>query len=220
MTTPTPGYNNPIPAKIMTSDEVQTRIGTLKFFNGMPDTETVQACYDNLDFMRGVESFLNGIPGTSLEGIRLGMAEVGATTSHHCVMFDQLMDSNPLFLTGNTDTVYASVMLNLKEDGATVVEIPAKCGPGTVNDAFFRFVTDMGIPGPDRGAGGKYLILSPDHEGELNPPEGGMEADVNGETFFVSKAFSRKENTRYQETTALDSRLHGNDKVSSFLEIS
>jgi hypothetical protein len=37
-----------------------------------------------------------------------------------------------------------------------------KCGPGTIDDAFFRFVVDMGAPGPDRGAGGKCLILPPD----------------------------------------------------------
>jgi hypothetical protein len=39
-----------------------------------------------------------------------------------------------------------------------------------VNDAYFRFVIDMGAPGPDRGKGGKYLILPPGYEGEV--PEG------------------------------------------------
>jgi hypothetical protein len=76
------------------------------------------------------------------------------------------MDSAPLFLTGNTDTVYASAVLDLERDGPTVVEIPPGCGPGTVNDAWFRFVVDMGIPGPDQGNGGKYLILPPDYEGQ------------------------------------------------------
>ena len=155
----TPGYNNKIPDSIMTPDTVETVIGTLKFFDGMPDAATVQKAYDNLDFMRGVEVFLNFIPATSIEGMRLGMAEVGATKSNQCVIFDKLMDSNPLFLTGNTDTVYASVILDLERDGATVIEIPPKTGPGTVNDAFFRFITDMGIPGPDKGKGGKYVIL-------------------------------------------------------------
>ena len=80
------------------------------------------------------------------------------------------MDSNPLFLTGNTDTVYCGTMLDLATDGPTVVEIPPGCGPGTVDDAFFRFVVDMGAPGPDRGQGGKYLIVPHDHEGDL--PDG------------------------------------------------
>jgi hypothetical protein len=186
----TPGYNNKIPAAIMTPARVETRIGTLKFFDGMPTPDTVKTVYDNLDFLRGVEVFLNFIPATSIEGIRLGMEEVGAKHSNHVLVFDQLMDSNPLFLTGNTDTVYASVILDLEKDGATVVEIPAGAGPGTVNDAFFRFVTDMGAPGPDRGKGGKYLILSPDYKGDLEPPVGGMEAKVEGEKFFVSKSTS------------------------------
>jgi hypothetical protein len=167
---PTPGYNNAIPEVVMTPDSVETRIGKLTFFDGMPDEVTVQKAYDHLDFLRGVEVFLNFIPATSIEGIRLGMIEAGASASNEVVVFDELMDSNPLFLTGNTDTVYASAILNLEKDGATVVEVPPGAGPGTVNDAFFRFVIDMGAPGPDRGQGGKYLIVHKDFDGEI--PDG------------------------------------------------
>ena len=42
---------------------------------------------------------------------------------------------------------------------------------GPVNDAAFRFVTDLGITGPDQGKGGKYLFVPPGYSGEL-PPEG------------------------------------------------
>ena len=166
----TPGYNHQIPPQILTPDSVETRIGTLKFFDGFPDKDTAQKAYDNLDFMRGVETFLNFIPAASIEGMRLGMVEMGATKSNQGVLLEQLLDSSPLFLTGNTDTVYASVILDLEKDGPTVVEIPPASGPGTVNDAFFRFVVDMGAPGPDKGKGGKYLILPPDYKG--NVPEG------------------------------------------------
>lgn len=160
-------YNTDVPEKILTPDEVDTRIGTLNFFDGLPSDETVRKVYENLDFMRGVETFLNGIPATSIEGLRLGMQELGSTKSNQVVIMDDLMDSNPLFLTGNTSTVYASVFFNLGKDGPTVVEVPAGSGPGTVNDAFFRFVVDMGAPGPDRGQGGKYLILPPDYDGDI-----------------------------------------------------
>jgi hypothetical protein len=167
---PTPGYNTKIPKYIMTPDKVETRIGTLEFFDGIPTKGTAALLYDNLDFLRGVETFLNGIPATSVEGIRLGMERLGLKNSNQALIFDQLMDSNPLFLTGNTSTVYYSVILDLKKDGPTVVEIPPGVGPGTVNDAFFRFVVDMGTPGPDKGKGGKYLILPPDFEGDA--PDG------------------------------------------------
>ncbi len=167
---PTPGFNQKIPPAIMTPDSVQTRIGTLKFFDGFPTTETTRLVFDNLDFLRGVEVFLNFIPAASLEALRRGNVAMGAKASHQAVIFDQLLDSNPLLLTGNTDTVYCAVFLDLEADGPTVVEIPPGCGPGTVNDAFFRFVIDMGIPGPDAGKGGKYLIVPSSFEEQ--PPSG------------------------------------------------
>ena len=187
---PTPGFNRKIPDGIMTPDSVKTRIGTLEFFDGMPTIDTVETLYDNLDLLRGVEVFLNGIPAASLEAARTGLADVGVEASNRMLLFDELMDSNPLFLTGNTDTVYCIGFLDLDRDGPTVVEVPPKCGPGTVDDAYFRFVIDMGFPGPDRGEGGKYLILPPDYEGELDPPPGGMRAEVNGEPYFVARSTS------------------------------
>ena len=51
---PTPGFNTKIPESIMTPDTVKTRIGTLKFFDGIPTKETSALVYDNLDFLRGV----------------------------------------------------------------------------------------------------------------------------------------------------------------------
>ena len=99
--------------------------------------------------------------------MNVGMKSVGLDACHKVGIADQLLDSAPLFLTGNTDTVYASAMIDLDRDGPTVVEVPAGCGPGTVNDAWFRFVVDMGAPGPDRGAGGRYLIVREDDECEV-----------------------------------------------------
>ena len=121
---PTPGYNNKIPESIMTPDKVETRTGTLEFFDGIPTKKTAALLYDNLDFLRGGETFLNGMPAALLEGLRRGQVSLGAENSNQAVVFDQLMDSNPLWLTGNTDTVYCTVFLDLKKDGPTVVEIP------------------------------------------------------------------------------------------------
>jgi hypothetical protein len=92
---PTPGFNTKIPESIMTPDTVETRIGTLKFFDGIPTKETSALVYNNLDFLRGVEAFLNGIPAASIEGMRLGAVSLGATNSNQVVYFPELMDSTP-----------------------------------------------------------------------------------------------------------------------------
>jgi hypothetical protein len=180
----TPGFNQKIPEKIMTPDKVEAPFGTLNFVDGVPTAETTRRLYDNLDYIRGMEVFLNFIPATSMEGLRRGQAELGAKKSNEAVIFDQLLDSNPLFLTGNTDTVYCMVFLDLQVDGPTVVEIPPGTGPGTVDDAFFRFVIDMGAPGPDRGKGGKYLIVPPGYKGTMPKDK------KDGGEYFVAQSTS------------------------------
>jgi len=66
----TPGYNVEVPEEIMTPDTVATRIGTMEFYDGVPTEKTVAAVYDHLDFLRGVDVFLNFIPACSIEGMR------------------------------------------------------------------------------------------------------------------------------------------------------
>jgi len=160
-------YKTDIPTKILTPNHVNSRIGDLEFYDGMPTQATINKVYDNLDFARGVDVFLNFIPATSIEGLRLGMKELGVDNYNKVMVMDKLLDATGLFLTGNASTVYASTFMDLEKNGPTVVEIPAGAGPGTVNDAFFRFVVDMGAPGPDRKKGGMYIILPPDYEGDL-----------------------------------------------------
>jgi hypothetical protein len=113
-----------IPSSITTPDSVDTRLGTLKFFDGFPDDQTVEKVMDNLDFSRGVQAFLSGMPGTSLVGMRTGFQELGAINGS-ILLFENLLDSKSLFLTGNTDSVYFSTWLNLK-DGPLVLEAPPR----------------------------------------------------------------------------------------------
>ena len=162
-------YKTDIPTKILTPNQVNTRIGKLEFYDGMPTQATLKKVYDNLDFMRGVEVFLNFVPAASVEAMRLGMKDMGVDNYNKVMVLDNLMDAKSLFLTGNASTVYASAFLDLEKDGPTVIEIPAGAGPGTLDDAFFRYVVDMGAPGPDRKKGGMYIILPPDYKGNLKP---------------------------------------------------
>jgi hypothetical protein len=168
-TNPTPNYNTHIPPEILTPDTVETSIGTLRFFDGVPTSETVEIVYDNLDRMRGVEAFLNAMPGASVYALVKGQQSVGAVANHQVMITEELMDSNPLFLTANTSTLYAAPSITTKEDGPIVLDVPAGM-LGAINDMWFRYVQDVGPAGPDRGRGGKYLLLPPGYDGDL--PDG------------------------------------------------
>ena len=157
-----------IPASITTPDRVESRIGTLIFKDGYPTGETAAKIRDELDYLHGVEAFMNSIQGVSVFAIRKGLADVGIKDGDF-IISSQLMDSRSLFLTANADTVYFWGNLDLS-DGPLVIETPPMV-LGIFDDFWFRWVGDFGLAGPDKGQGGKYLLVGPGYEGTL--PEGG-----------------------------------------------
>jgi len=156
-----------IPASITTPDVVETSLGTLRFFDGFPDSATVQKVYDNLDFQRGVQAFLTALPAASMYAFRTGIRTFGPD-NQTVIIAESLLDSRSLFLTANCETVYNGLWLDTK-DGPLVIEVPPRV-LGMVNDFWDRYVTDVGKPGPDHGKGGKYLLLPPGYKGDV--PEG------------------------------------------------
>ena len=68
-----------------------------------------------------------------------------------------------------------SACSNLSKGPLVVEQPPASLG--TFNDMWFSWIIDGGFPGPDRGAGGRYLLVPPGYDGPL--PDGG---------YFVAKS--------------------------------
>ena len=153
------------PASIMAPASLKTSIGTMNFFDGVPDDASVEKVYDYIDRSRAVESFMNCIPAMSMFSIREGMKQFGIDTYNKIVIYDELMDSKALWLTGNTSTMYAMGWLDLK-NGPLVVELPERM-LGILDDMAFIYMTDLGVVGPDKGKGGKYLILPPGYKGDV-----------------------------------------------------
>lgn len=153
-----------IPASITTPDVVETSLGTLRFFDGFPDDATVQKVYDNLDLQRGMQVFLTCIPPASANAFRRGIRGFGPD-NQTLLISESLVDSRSLFLTGNTETIYNITWFNT-QDGPVVIEMPAGV-LGVIDDFWFRFVTDIGPLGPDKGNGGKFLLLPPDYTGAI-----------------------------------------------------
>ncbi len=156
-----------VPAGIATPDSLETRLGTLTLFDGVPDAETAQAVYDNLDFQRGVQAYLNSIQIASMYGMRKGLLAFGPANTT-AVLFETLMDSKALWLTPNTTSVYMASWLELGDE-PMVIETPPNV-LGIIDDFWFEYVTDFGNAGPDKGEGGKFLILPPGYAGEI--PDG------------------------------------------------
>jgi hypothetical protein len=158
----------PVPQAITTPSSVAAKLGALKFTDGYPTAETAAKLRDHLDCLHGVEAFMNSIQGVSLYAMRKGFLDAGINDGD-VLIFSELMDSRSLFLTANADTVYYIAFLDLS-DGPLVLETPPDA-LGLIDDMWFRWVSDFGLPGADRGQGGTYLLVGPGYDGPL--PEGG-----------------------------------------------
>jgi hypothetical protein len=158
----------PVPEAITTPSSVEAQIGTLEFIDAYPTPDTAGKLRDHLDYMHGVETFMNTIQGVSVFAIRKGFQDAGVAEGD-VLIFSELMDSRSLFLTANADTVYFWSFHDLSQ-GPLVFETPSNV-LGLFDDIWFRWISDFGLPGADRGQGGSYLLVGPGYDGPL--PEGG-----------------------------------------------
>jgi hypothetical protein len=171
-----------VPDNVLIPPEVDTRLGTLKFFDGVPTEETAAKVWDQLDFQRAVECMILTTPAASLSGFRRGIREFGPD-NETAIIWEDRLDSKALLLTGNTSVIYLFMWLDTK-NGPVVLETPPNI-LAIVDDFWFHYVTDIGNAGPDRGQGGKYLILPPDFDGEVPAGYFASKSNTYGNWFVI-----------------------------------
>ena len=118
---------------------------------------------------RAVMVYVNMIPAVSTYSLLQGNRDMDAGDSNQILIWEQMGDSKSLVLTYNNTSLYTWGFLDLEKDGPTVIEIPPDV-LGILDDGDMRYLSDMGAAGPDKGKGGKYLVLPPGYTGEV--PEG------------------------------------------------
>jgi hypothetical protein len=162
-------------SRFIENEKIESIIGDFEFQKGFPTPETTEKLFELRTFYRTIEVIQQNTFAASLYAMRKGYADVGAGKPNQVLVWRNFMDANSEFLTANNTTVYAMTFLDLKTDGPTVVEAPPGL-LGLMDDMWMRYVGDIGNAGPDKGKGGKFLILPPGYEGPV--PEG----------YFVSRS--------------------------------
>jgi hypothetical protein len=157
-------YSTPMPPGVAMPDKIETRLGTLNFFGGFPDQASVEKLYDNLDFQHAVQAYLLALPVVNQAGNRNGILAMGSTNTT-VPIWEQMVDARTVELTANNNTPYTWFWVDLRK-GPLVIEAPPKV-LGLVDDMWYRWVGDIGITGPDKGKGGKYLLLPPGYKGKV-----------------------------------------------------
>ena len=121
---------------------------------------------------RAIEAVIWGLPAVNFDLMLRQVIKLGGAPNQ-VVFWSRPITWKNQTLTPNPDTIYVMPFLNTADVGPVVLEIPpADTGTivGSVDDCWQTAIADVGPAGADKGDGGKYLVLPPDHSGDV--PDG------------------------------------------------
>ncbi|MGA3212652.1 MAG: DUF1254 domain-containing protein [Terriglobales bacterium] len=153
------------------------KLANLQFKEKPPTKGAATTEPDQLLFQRATQAYLWALPLINTLAMKNGLEKVFGAGYNVLPVWKQRLDAKTLVTTPNSDVIYAMSYVDLGKTGPLVFEAPANL-QGTLLDFWQRpipvdggkFSCDVGLPGPDAGKGGKFLLLPPGYTGEV--PEG------------------------------------------------
>jgi hypothetical protein len=161
----------------------ETRSGVLEFeANGYPTDATVRHIEEEVDYQRAVQAYIHYIPAVNFMQWRNGHFGPLGGKAGDMIIYWTTEQKLPI-LTPNDTTTYIATWVELSNTGGLLMyEVPAGPTGGLINDLWQRVVSDTGMVGPERGQGGKFLVVL---EGTPVPENHGADFVVTSKTDTV-----------------------------------
>ncbi|HEY4325000.1 MAG TPA: DUF1254 domain-containing protein [Mucilaginibacter sp.] len=152
-------------------------LANMTFVENRPTEEQAKILSDELLFQRATQVYLWALPLINTMGMKEGSEKVFGSGYNVLPIWKKRLDAKTQVTTPNSDVLYAMSYVDMGKDGPIVFEAPPML-QGILLDFWQRpipvdgdkFFGDVGLPGPDAGKGGKFLILPPGYKG--NVPSG------------------------------------------------
>ncbi|MFJ6699540.1 DUF1254 domain-containing protein [Streptomyces sp. NPDC091272] len=135
----------------------------------LPRREDLGHIFDELDHQMACQAYLWALPLVAYAQWQKVHRETFGAGPCDLVRYLSYQDRLGL-ITANATTPYILNFIDLSETGPLVIELPAGPTAGGVSDFWQREIGVMGEMGPDKGAGGRYLIVPP---GQQPPADAG-----------------------------------------------
>lgn len=153
--------------ELPTTGVIDSRLGKLEVINGFPSDETVTKLFDDMDFQRATQAYLWALPYVAMAEWQRQQREIFGAGELDYVDYLDFKDKLGI-LTANATTPYTMAFPDLAKTGPLVFEIPPGPIAGGILDFWQRPLSDTGQTGPEKGKGGKFLVLGP-NDPDLNP---------------------------------------------------
>jgi hypothetical protein len=205
-------------------------LANLPFKKGRPTADTAQTLKDELLFQRATQTYLWAMPLINTLGMKVGADEAFGTGYNVMPIWMERLDAKTHITTPNSDLIYGMTFADLSKTGPLVFEAPAGLQgilldfwqrpiPGPVIDGN-AFLGDVGLPGPDAGKGGKFLILPPDYH--KTTPDGYYvyHSGTNSVFIFLRSFYKDPKNTAPAVDLMKRSRIYplGEDSTAKPME--
>jgi hypothetical protein len=189
----------------VTRETIASRVGDLVLENGYPTPETASLLYDTMDLHRATQAYIWALPTVGFKTNYDACAKTLGTKNGDVLLYRDLADKVGM-LTPNVTTLYAFGFWDMAVQGPLVVDVPAGLTAGGVMDLWQQPLCDMGQTGPDKGEGGRYLIVPPGHA-PIEAPGHHVFASPSNQVWFATRGLDP--DPVKAETKVKEHRLYG-----------
>lgn len=204
----------------------KTRYGALAdapLDGGYPAEESQRTLQEELFFQRAAQVWLWALPAMNMYAMKKAQDRVAGTGYHTIAVYEQRLKPNTVITTPNADVIYGLAFADLSESGPLVIDAPPML-QALVDDFWHRPLTgpvidgvqyrgDVGLPGPDHGKDGTYVIVPEGYDGEVPKDAFVYTSRTNGVFFFVRGFFKAVEAITIR-------RLHGETEPMRYEHVS
>jgi hypothetical protein len=147
-------------SNLIGSQSLSSPYGPMAIDNTYPTDATIKLLYKMRDLQRAVELYMWSLPIVQFQAWKEGQEGAFGTQGAEFTIYTTFNEHAGI-ITSNATTPYVFGWPNLEETGPLVVDMPGGDYAAAIMDWWEYPVCDMGQSGPDRGQGGKYLIIGP-----------------------------------------------------------
>jgi hypothetical protein len=197
-------------------------LADLPFEQNRPTQTTAQTLKDELIFQRATQTYLWAMPLINTLGMKIGAEAAFGTGYDVMPIWTKRLDAKTHITTPNSDLIYAMTFADLGQTGPLVFEAPPRL-QGILLDFWQRpipmdggkFFGDVGLPGPDGGKGGRFLILPPGYKGAVPSGYYVYRSGTNSVFIFLRSFYQDPKNTAPAVDVIKQSRIYPLDQKMS-----
>lgn len=152
----------------------------VNFMKKLPTSEKIIELRRDAKRSKAIEAYKFFYPTVSMISNFEALENLGANANNGFLI--QLTTPDINALTQNSDTPYGLGYGDVT-DGPVVLELAPGPIMGVIDDANFKYITDIGLTGEEEGKGAKYLFVSPDYNVDI--PEGYIVRRLASNRFLI-----------------------------------